>query len=74
MRQAIRQRVTIQPGGRVGTIAPELTAGNEAGVIILEELSLSARCLADLVGSGKGAFSSPEEADSFIRRERGAWG
>ena len=73
MRQAIRQRVTIQPGGRVGTIAPELTAGNEAEAVILEELSPSSRCLADLVGCGRGAFSSPEEADHFIRRERDAW-
>ncbi len=26
-----------------------------------------------LIGSGKGAFSSPEEADRFIREERDAW-
>ncbi len=74
MLQAIRQRVTIQPGGRVEIIAPELTAGNEAEVIILEEQAPPARRLADLIGSGKGAFSSPQEADNFIRRERDAWG
>lgn len=26
-----------------------------------------------LIGSGKGAFASPEEADRFIREERDAW-
>lgn len=29
--------------------------------------------LADLVGAAPGLFSSPEEVDQFIRRERGAW-
>jgi len=26
-----------------------------------------------LIGSGKGAFSTPEEADHFLREERDAW-
>lgn len=26
-----------------------------------------------LIGSGKGAYSSSEEADQFLRRERDAW-
>lgn len=71
MLQAIRQRVTIQPGGRIEIVAPEPTAGIEAKVIVLEERASTTRRLADLVGSGKGPFDSPDEADRFIRRERG---
>jgi len=26
-----------------------------------------------LIGSGKGAFATPEEADHFLREERDAW-
>lgn len=26
-----------------------------------------------LIGSGKGAFATPEEADHFLREERNAW-
>lgn len=26
-----------------------------------------------LIGSGKGAFATPEEADQFLREERDAW-
>ena len=73
MESAVRKRVVVQAGGRIEIVAPELPPGAEAEVIILlRELGGSRpRSLASLVGAGKGAFGSPEEADAFIRRERG---
>lgn len=73
MLQAIRRRVTVQPGGRIEIVAPELTDGSQAEVIVLEERPPRRRPLAELIGQAKGAFSSPEVADSFLRQERDAW-
>lgn len=30
--------------------------------------------LAGIIGSAKGSFSTPREADEFLARERNAWG
>jgi hypothetical protein len=35
---------------------------------------LPRRRLVDFIGAGRGAFASPDEVDTFIRRERDAWG
>lgn len=75
MLHAIRQKVTVQAGGRIELVSPELTEGTQAEVIVIEESSPPrTRRLTDLVGQGRGAFPTPEEADAFLRREREAWG
>jgi hypothetical protein len=75
MMNAIRQRVTVQPGGRIELYAPELEPGSHAEVIVLHESDKASgrRLLSALLGSGKGAFSGPEEADRFLSGERESW-
>ncbi|MBA4396831.1 MAG: hypothetical protein C0394_05550 [Syntrophus sp. (in: bacteria)] len=72
--QAIRQHVTVQSNGLIQVHVPELKPGTVAEVIILESAELPPpRRLADSVGKGRGAFATPEEVDTFIRKERDAW-
>jgi hypothetical protein len=72
--QAIRQHVTVQPNGLIQVHVPELKPGTVAEVIILESAELPPpKRLADSVGKGRGAFATPEEVDTFIRKERDAW-
>jgi hypothetical protein len=74
MIQAVRQEVIVQPGGRIEILAPELTPGRRAEVIVLEEAPARARPpLRSFHGTGKGCYATPEEADAFIRQERDAW-
>jgi hypothetical protein len=74
MIQAIRQEVIVQPGGRIEFVAPELTPGARAEVIVLEEAPESRkRPFRSFHGTGKGCYATPEEADAFIRRERDRW-
>jgi hypothetical protein len=74
MIHAIRRQVIVQPGGRIEIYAPELKPGTRAEVIILEEpVQQSKHTLRSLIGAGKGAFATPEEADAFIRQERDSW-
>jgi hypothetical protein len=72
---AIKQTVTIGPGGRVEVVSDELPEGRRAEVIVLvsPEPGPSPRRLADFLGAGKGLYSDVEDADRSLRRERDAW-
>lgn len=74
MLRAIRERVTIKPGGMIEIHRPELPVGTEAEVIIMvEQPAVELPPLASFVGKGKGCFSSAAEVDAFIRAERDQW-
>lgn len=57
----------------------ELDVSVRQGMIILKpkhrkgEVEKRVVSLLDMIGKGKGAFSSHEEADLFIRNERDQW-
>ena len=74
MVSAIRERVTVQAGGRIEIPSSDLPAGAQADVIVvLEPAARMDSPLARMIGKGKGCFASSEEADRFIRKERNAW-
>ena len=71
---AIRQRVTVQPGGTIEVQSDELQPGAMAEVIVLVEAKIAPNpTLSSFIGAGKGCYSSVEEVDAFIRSERDAW-
>lgn len=72
---AIKQTVTIQPGGRVEVVSRELPEGRQAEVIVLvtAERSPSTRRLTDFLGVGQGLYADVDDADRSLRRERDAW-
>ncbi len=72
MKTALRQKAIVQPGGVIHVHSPELKNGSSAAVIVLVD-SAQEKSTATLIGSAKGGFASPQEADAFIRRERDAW-
>ena len=76
MNQAIKERVTIQPGGLIEIRRPELPVGATAEVIVIVNDAINdipAVSLGSLFGKVRGCFKSGEEADAFIRSEREAW-
>ena len=75
---AIRQQVTVQPGGVIEVRSPELTPGAQAEVIVLIEAAPATgvapkRTLSSFIGAGKGSFRSVEEVDAYIRELRDEW-
>ncbi len=38
-----------------------------------DQLTIDERPLTSIIGTAKGSFATPEEADQFIRQERDAW-
>ena len=76
MVRAIRQFVTIQPGGRVDLVSGELPVGSRAEVIVLV-ISVPAPAAGGYLasfGSGRGTFADPAEVNTFLRAERDRWG
>ena len=74
MIQAIRERVTIKPGGTIEIRDPDLPVGVTAEVIVMiEQPQVEPPPLTCLIGKGTGCFSSIEEVDAFLRAERDAW-
>lgn len=74
MVRAIKQSVTIQPGGRIELTSGELPEGKRAEVIVLIDSSAPPPSYTKFFGSGKGVFTTPEDTDAHIRQERDAWG
>ena len=79
MIRAHRHQVVVQKGGKVEVRSPDLKPGTLAEVIILEpsspgpETGDAPRRLSDLIGSCKGMFATPRDADAFLDQERNAW-
>lgn len=74
MNQALRQKVVVKPGGIIEIRSPELPSGAVVDVIIILEASPKQKqSLSSLIGTAKGSFATPQEADDFIRKERDAW-
>lgn len=70
----IRQKAIVQPGGMIEIRSSELPVGTEVEVIVLVDRSPEApSSLANLIGTARGGFSTPAEADEFIRQERNSW-
>ena len=74
MAPALRQRVTVKPGGVIEIRSPDLQPGTTAEVIVLPASAPPRRhSLASCIGMAKGLFATPQDADEFLRRERDAW-
>ena len=79
MLQAVKQHVVVEPDGRIVIHVPQLKPGTHAEVTVVEQSKLGEgessepANLSSLIGSCRGMFATPEEADEFLTRERDAW-
>lgn len=78
MVQAIRQKLTIQRDGHLEVRDPALRKGDTAEVIVLvetegQESRLKAGSLTAIVGSRRGIYATPEEADAYLHKLRDEW-
>ncbi|MEW6238396.1 MAG: hypothetical protein AB1656_23680 [Candidatus Omnitrophota bacterium] len=74
MPKAIRQKTKIRTGGVLEIRSPEFPEGVDVEVIVLIDDGIqSPATLTKLIGSAKGCYASPEDADQFIRQERNQW-
>ncbi|MFI5387210.1 MAG: hypothetical protein ACHQ50_13955 [Fimbriimonadales bacterium] len=69
---AIKQTVTIQPGGRIEVVSGELPEGRQAEVIILVGEARSTHRLNDGIGAGQELHPDIQAAERSSRDERDA--
>lgn len=71
---AVKQIVTVRPGGVVEVRSSDLPDGATAEVIVLIEKPAPApRTLTSFIGAGKGLFQSIEDVDAYVRELRDEW-
>lgn len=74
MIDAIRQQVTVQPGGFIEVHSADLPVGAEVEVIVLvDSTSKERRNLRNMIGTAQKSFANVEEVDAYIRQERDSW-
>jgi hypothetical protein len=79
MSQAVKQYVVVEPDGRIVIHVPQLRPGTHAEVTVVGQSELEEgepnepANLSSLIGSCRGMFATPAEADEYLTRERNAW-
>ena len=89
MQQLLQQQVTVQAGGRVELVCPELKAGDIVDVVVSAALdparssdgqpgnenSRPRRSVLDILNEAPGhlLFKTAQEVDEYIREERDSW-
>jgi hypothetical protein len=68
---AIKQTVTIQPGGRIEVVSGELPEGRQAEVIILVAEARTRRRLNDDIGTGQGLLPDTRAANQSSHEAAG---
>ena len=89
MQQVLQQRVTVQAGGKVELVCPELKAGEIVDVVVSAaidggrtssrlpggERPRPRRSVLDILNEAPGhlLFKTAQEVDEYIREERDSW-
>ncbi len=77
MIKTLREWVVVQDRGLIEIRSPELPPpGTPAEVVVTFEISVQEEApppLTSLIGSTRGTFASPEEADAYLHKERASW-
>ena len=75
MPKALHIRTTVQPGGKVEIISPELEAGLTVDVVVLHESATGGRPILEILSSGpeRRLFQSAQEVREYLSEERATW-
>jgi hypothetical protein len=71
--EAIRVMAEVNRDGKIEVSDPSLVPGSKVELIILHDRGTKRIPIAELWGTGQGAYSSPAEADRFLRELRDEW-
>ena len=74
MQKVLHQKVTVQPGGKVEFVIPELEAGHIVGVVVRESGGRR-RSIMEILNSGleRRLFQTAEEVKAYLDKEKASW-
>ena len=75
MQKALHVRTTVQPGGKVEIISPDLEAGQTVDVVVLHESAERGRSVMEILNSGpeRRLFQTAEEVKQYLSEEKESW-
>ena len=75
MQKVLYQKATVQPGGRVEVVSPELEAGQTVDVVVLHESGARGRSIMEILGSGpeRRLFQTADEVKAYLAEEKASW-
>ncbi len=81
MANALHIKATVQPGGKIEIISPELPEGEQVNIFVVVEAEERTgeppkkRRARDILAEAPGhlLFKTAEEVDAYMREERDSW-
>ena len=75
MQKVFHQKVTVQQGGKVEVVSPELEVGQIVDVVVLRSSLAERRSAVDILdeASGQRLFKTAKEVDDYLKEERASW-
>ena len=75
MQKVLYQKATVQPGGKVEVISPELEVGQTVDVVVLHEFSARRRSIMEILNSGaeRRLFQRADEVKAYLAEEKASW-
>ena len=75
MQKVLHLKATVQPGGKLEIVSPELEAGQTVDVVVLHESNVRGRSVMEILASapGRRLFQTAEEVREYLGEERASW-
>ena len=75
MQKVLHLKATVQPGGKLEIISPELEVGQTVDVVVVYKSSVRGRSAIDILNSGPGRrlFQTAEEVSEYLAEEKASW-
>ena len=75
MQKVLHRKVTVQPGGKVEVVSPELDAGQTVDVVVLHESGTRERSVMEILDSGpeRRLFQTADEVKAYLAEEKASW-
>ena len=75
MQRVLHLKTTVQPGGKVEFVSPELEAGQMVDVVVLHESGGRGRSIMEILNSGPECrlFQTAEEVKAYLAEEKASW-
>ena len=75
MQKALHIRTTVQSGGKVEIVSPELEAGQTVDVVVVRSSPAERRSAVDILAEAPGQrlFKTAKDVDEYIKEERASW-
>ena len=75
MQKVLHLKATVQSGGRLEIVSPELEEGQTVDVVVRHESHKRARSIMEILNSGpeRRLFQTAEEVKEYLAEEKAAW-